>query len=344
MTFPWPIHPDMRELLAAKETFAKLSDAGAQRAGWNNYANALQREYPAGMTVLDTEFPCDVADGPRNIPVRIYRPEAVTAQSPCVVYLHGGAFIKGSLESGDPISWGIADHVGCVVVSVDYRLAPEHPFPAGVEDCYAAISYIAAHGRELEIDARNIAVWGDSAGGNMAAACCLMARDRKGPPIAAQVLIYPCLTDELTAASYRTYADAPVTTASIDRAWSLYLGDRRPTRDPYAAPLKATDFSHLPPAHIHEAQIDCLADDSVQYAERLRAAGNPLVFRRAQDMIHGFVRARFTGPGARSEFDAPCGFLRGIFANRTREPRRTDETADRGGEVDVSRSPSRAGP
>jgi len=314
VTFPWRIHPDMRELLAAKQALAPTTNPNVQRAGWNDYANALQRDYPAGMDVRDIHLDCQVVDARRQIPVRIYRPTAVPAASPCVVYLHGGAFIKGSLESGDPIAWGIADHVGCVVISVDYRLAPEQPFPAGVEDCYAAVSYIASHGGELGVDGAKVAIWGDSAGGNMAAACCLMARDRGGSAISAQVLIYPCLTDELTSPSYKTYAEAPVTTASIDRAWNLYLGDRRPTTEPYAAPLKAPDLANLPPAHVHEAQIDCLADDSVQYAERLRAAGNRVTLRRAKDMIHGFVRARFTGPVAKAEFDAPCAFLRAIFS------------------------------
>jgi acetyl esterase len=315
VTFPWHIHPDMRELLAAKHALAPTTDPNLQRAEWNDYATTLQRDYPPGMDVRDIYLDCQVVDARRQIRVRIYRPKNVPAAFPCVVYLHGGAFIRGSLDSGDPIAWGIADHVGCIVISVDYRLAPEQRFPAGVEDCYAVVSYIASHSGELGIDGAKVAIWGDSAGGNMAAACCLMARDRGGPAISAQVLIYPCLTDELTSPSYTTYAEAPVTTASIDRAWSLYLGDRRrPTTEPYAAPLKAPDLSNLPPAHVHEAQIDCLADDSVQYAERLRAAGNRVTLRRATHMIHGFLRARFTGPVANAEFDAPCAFLRAKFS------------------------------
>jgi acetyl esterase len=320
VTYPWHIHADMRDLLAAKEALAPTANADQLRTGWNDYASALQRDYPPGMEVRDIWLDCDVADGPRPIQVRIYRPKGAPPASPCVVHLHGGAFIKGSLDSGDPIAWGIADHVGCVVIGVDYRLAPEHPFPAGVEDCYAVVSYIASRGSELGVDGAKVAIWGDSAGGNMAAACCLMARDRGGPAIVAQVLIYPGLTDELASPSYKTYAEAPVTAASIDRAWSLYLGGRRPTAEPYAAPLKASDLSNLPPAHVHEAQIDCLADDSVQYAERLRAAGNHVTLRRAAHMIHGFLRARFTGPVAQAEFDAPCAFLRARFSETDRRP------------------------
>jgi acetyl esterase len=243
--------------------------------------------------------------------VRIYRPAGVADPAPCVLYLHGGAFIKGSLESGDVVAWGVADQAKAIVVSVDYRLAPEHPFPAGLEDCYAALSHVAARGRDLGIDPRRIAVWGDSAGGNLAAALCLVTRDRGGPAIVAQALNYPCLTDELTAASYRIYAASPgLATAAMESAWDQYLAGDRPTRNPYAAPLKAKDLGRLPPAHIHVAEIDPLADDGRAYAARLGAAGGVVELRSAKRMIHGFLRARFDGPDAAAEFAEPCAFLR----------------------------------
>jgi acetyl esterase len=307
------IHPDMHELLAAKQALPQTQDQDSQRAGWAAYAALMQRDYPAGMVVRDTAVACPGAGRDGHLAVRIYRPAQASLRSPCVVYLHGGAFIKGSLDSGDPIAWGVADYVGCVVISVDYRLAPEFPFPAGVEDCYAIFRHLADHGADYGIDPACLAVWGDSAGGNMAAAVCLMARDRGGPAILAQALNYACLTDELTADAYRRYAKAPVTTSSIDRAWSLYLGDRRPTDNPYAAPLKARDLRNLPPAHVHLAEIDCLADDSRQYAEKLAAAGNRVVLRTAPRMIHGYLRARFSGPDAEAEFAAPCRFLHEIL-------------------------------
>jgi acetyl esterase len=262
------------------------------------------------MVVGDMPLACPGAGTDGQIMVRFYRPAGLASPSACVVYLHGGAFIKGSLDSGDPIAWGIADQARAIVVGVDYRLAPDNPFPAGVEDCYAVLKHLSAYGPALGIDPGRLAVWGDSAGGNMAASVCLMARDRGGPTMAAQVLVYPCLTDDLSADSYVRYAEAPVRTDGIDRAWDLYLGAERPTCNGYAAPLKATDLSRLPPAHIHYAEFDCLADDSRQYARRLEQAGNDVTLRCAERMIHGFVRARFSGPDAAREYDIPCAFLR----------------------------------
>jgi acetyl esterase len=306
-------HADMDQLLAAKHALPRSSDPEVLRQGWADYAQKMQRPYPAGMQILDTGFQLQVQGKDRLVPVRIYRPLTAPEMSPCIAYLHGGAFTKGSLDSGDPIAWGIAEITGCVVVSVDYRLAPEHAFPAGVEDCYAVMLHLSRTGDEYGIDRDKLAVWGDSAGANMAAAVCLMARDRREPVIRAQALNYGCLTDELTAAAYRLYADAPVTTASIDRAWDAYLGTGRPTSDGYAAPLKAKDLGNLPPAHVHLAEFDCLADDSRAYADLLFAAGNHVVLRTAPRMIHGYLRARFFGPEAAAEFAAPCNFLKAFL-------------------------------
>ena len=309
-TAQFDIHPDMDELLAAKRAVTRSDDPEELRAAWNAYGARMGRARPDGMVVRDTAVPRPATHG-GDIPIRLYRPEGVEAPGPCVVYLHGGAFIKGSLDSGDTVAWGVAEQTRLVVVSVDYRLAPRHPFPAALEDCHAVVSHLARQGDALGIRGDRIALWGDSAGGNLTAATCLMARERGGPSILAQALNYPCLTDELTSESYRRYAESPgFTRASMDLGWGHYLGDRRPTDDPYAAPLKAGDLSRLPPAHIHYAEIDPLADDAVRYAERLAAAGNEVVARCARRMIHGYLRARFSGPDAAAEFLRPCAFLR----------------------------------
>lgn len=309
-TATFDVHPDMDELIAAKQAVAQTNDPEEMRAAWNGYGARLARDRPGGMAVRDTAVP---RPGPQGgeIPIRIYRPEGAETPGPCVVYLHGGAFVKGSLDSGDTIAWGVAEESGVVVVSVDYRLAPRHPFPSAPEDCYAVVSHLSERGGTFGVQGDRIALWGDSAGGNLAAATCLMARDRGGPRIMAQALNYPCLTDELTSDSYRRYAESPgLRTADMDGGWSRYLGNRRPTADPYAAPLKAGDLSGLPPAHVHYAEIDPLADDAVRYAGRLAAAGNEVVARCARRMIHGFLRARFSGAEAAAEFVRPCRFLR----------------------------------
>ena len=304
------LHTDMADLIAAKQAAPKVGHADTLRDGWNSYGARLNRPYPVGMEVSDSEFECPGAGKVGSVPVRIYRPQGAADMSPCVVYLHGGAFIKGSLDSGDSIAWGIADQTGFVVVSADYRLAPEHPFPAGVEDCYAVLRYLGEHGSRYGIDPVRRGVWGDSAGGNMAASVCLMARDRGGPLIRAQAINYPCLTDDLSARAYHDMADAPgVWAASIDNAWNLYLGTGRPTTNGYAAPLKAANLSRLPPAHVHYAEYDCLADDARSYAARIAAADGNVTLRCADRMIHGYLRARFTGPAAAAEFAAPCEFL-----------------------------------
>jgi acetyl esterase len=304
------IHPDMAELIAAKQAVLNTNDSGANRAAWDSYGARLQRPYPPGMVVQDTSF--SATDTlPRNIALRVYRPAGASLASPCILYIHGGGFVKGSLDSGDIVAWGVSDYTGLVVISIDYRLAPESPYPAGLEDCYAALRHAAEHAADFKIDGARIAVWGDSAGGNLAAALCLMARDKGGPRLIAQALNYPCLTDELDSASYRDHALSPgLTTASMEQNWSRYLAGARPTREAYAAPLKATDLSRLPAAHVHIAEFDPLADDGRNYAQRLAADGTAAELRVAERMIHGFLRARFAGPAAAAEFARPCEFLK----------------------------------
>ena len=309
------IHPEMDVLVRTKTALAVPLDAEAQREKWKLYSAATSRPYPPGMAVEDKTFVCAGAGNGGRIATRVYRPAGARPGGPCIMYLHGGGFVKGSLESSDTVAWGIAATLEATVVSVDYRLAPEHPFPAATEDCYAAICYIAEHADELKVDASRIATWGDSAGGNLSAVTCLMAKDRGGPAIAGQVLVYPCLTDDLSAPSYVANADSiGLTTQAMDFYWGQYLGDRSPTSDPYAAPLKATDLSGLPPAFVHIASLDPLADDGRQYVEKLNAAGVTAELRTAERMIHGFLRARFEGPDSAAEYQAPCDFLTARFA------------------------------
>ena len=305
------VHPDMHELLAAKAAKPAGLDAASQRAGHDAYGAAMQRPYPPGMVVEDRHIDCPGAGVDGRIALRVYRPADVGKEAACVVYIHGGGFVIGSLESADAPAWGIADEVGSVVVSVDYRLAPEHPFPAAPEDCYAAVSYVSAHPAEFGIDPARLAIWGDSAGGNLTVATCLMARDRGGPPIAAHAPVYPTLIEPGSLPSHQRYADSPGLTAGfMQQAWIAYVGADCEEVHPYAAPLRSPDLSGMPPAHVHIAEIDPLADDGREYVRRLLEAGVEAELQCARGMIHGFVRARFSGPDAAAEFASICRSLR----------------------------------
>ena len=259
------------------------------------------------MEVYDRTVPTQE----REVPVRVYRPAGPDGPRPCILYMHGGGYMLGDLDSSDSIAWGFAQETGAVVVSVDYRLTPEHPYPAAFNDCYGVLSWLAAHPADVEVDPDRIAVAGDSAGGNFSAALCLAARDRHGPRIVAQALIYPGTGLDDTYPSYIEHAESPgLTTAGTRKYRGLYLSGNLDSTDPYARPVMAEDHSNLPPAWVHPAEIDPIRDDGRVYASKLALAGTWATYREAKGMIHGFMRARFAGPGAKAEFDAICDFLR----------------------------------
>ncbi|MCA8929070.1 MAG: alpha/beta hydrolase [Alphaproteobacteria bacterium] len=301
-------HPEMQPLIDARAAQKPATTLEDMRAVFDAAAAAVKPPRPDGLEVQDSTMPR--LDG-QPVPVRIYRPKGLGKRAPCVVYIHGGGFMKGSPETSDSTGWGLAVDARAVCVSVDYRLAPEHKHPDPFDDCYGVVAHIAAHAADLGIDASRIAVAGDSAGGCLTAAVCLAARDRAGPAIAAQVLVYPCLTDDLSAPSFAYNADPPgLTTASMKQYWDWYLGEGVRSNDPYATPACATDLSRLPPTFVVTAEYDPLYNDGFDYARRLKAAGVPVTYRCAARFIHGFLRLRDGGPAARAEFAALTGFLR----------------------------------
>ena len=229
-------------------------------------------------------------DGAPDLPVRVYRPRLDAAPLPLVVFFHGGGWVLCDLDTHEITCRQLANGTDAVVVSVDYRLAPEHRFPAAVEDAYAATTWAHAHAAELGADPTRLAVAGDSAGGNLAAAVPLMARDRGGPPIIFQVLVYPALERSFDTASYRENAEGYFLTALQMRwYWEQYLGDDDDAAThPYAAPLRATSLRGLPPAHIVTAEYDPLRDEGEAYGRRLEEAGVPADVRRYDGMFHGF--------------------------------------------------------
>lgn len=222
------------------------------------------------------------------LPVRLYTP-AGSGPFPMLVWFHGGGWVVGDVESADPTARHLAVGAGCVVVSVDYRLAPETKFPGAAEDCYAATRWAVAHAAEIHGDAERLAVGGDSAGGNLAAAVTLMARDQRGPALAFQLLVYPVTHCNYATKSYQAYAEGHLLSrASMQWYWDMYLHTPADAQNPYAAPLVASDLSGLPPALVLTAECDPLCDEGAAYAQRLSAAGVPTTYSCYGGMIHGF--------------------------------------------------------
>jgi acetyl esterase/lipase len=258
----------------------------------NAVSNWLFGSLPAATAKADRTIPGPDAD----IPVRVYRPRQPSQNSsqnssqnpqPLVVYYHGGGFVFGDLRMGDWLCGNVAATVGAVVVSVDYRLAPAHRFPAAVEDCYAALAWAAANAAELGAGGP-LGVMGESAGGTLSAVMGLLARERGGPAISHQALIYPAT--DMTAPRPAALANAPFLSAAEMTAYRrLYLGPDGDRSNPWASPLLAADHAGLPPALIQVAEHDPLREDGVRYAAALRAAGVPVRLTEYVGVPHGFV-------------------------------------------------------
>jgi len=223
------------------------------------------------------------------IPIRIYTP-AGDGPFPVLVYFHGGGWVLGSIETHDPICRELTRAVGCIVVSVDYRLAPEHPFPVPLEDCYAAVCWVARCASDINGDAQRLAVGGDSAGGNLAAAVALTARDRGTPSLAYQLLIYPVMDHAFDTGSYRENGDGYFLTKDMMVwFWQHYLRHEAHGLHPQAAPLRAQNVYGLPSTLLLTAEFDPLRDEGEAYAKRMRAAGGEVEYRCYAGMIHGFL-------------------------------------------------------
>lgn len=263
--------------------------------------------------VTDREVP-----GPHGpIPIRVYTPQG-TGPLPVVVYFHGGGWVIGSIEGHDATCRALANRSGCLVVSVEYRLAPEHVYPAAADDAYAASVWVDEHAAELGGDPSRLAVAGDSAGGNLAAVVAIMARDQGGPKIDYQVLVYPVTDFDLDTPSYAENADGYLLTRdAMLWFWELYVPDAARRHEHTASPLRAADLAGLPPALVITAEFDPLRDEGEAYAQRLSDAGVPVQATRYGGMIHGFFgmsgvldRAddalREAGLALRTELGAPA--------------------------------------
>lgn len=271
----------------------ELADVVAGRAGWLEQV-AQQPVYNPRkrLDIYDTTVPGP--QGAPDVPVRVYRPADRTSRLPGYVYFHGGGFSIGDVDVAHAAVARIASEVGVVAVSVNYRLAPEDPYPAGVDDCYSALTWAANHASELGIDTQRLGVGGDSAGGGLAAAVALLARDRGGPALIFQYLDHPELDDRLRTPSMRAFIDTPLNPrATMELSWKNYLGaDGEPGAanvSPYAAPARAEDLSGLPPAHVVTAEFDALRDEGIEYAQRLSLAGVNAELHLYPGTFHGSI-------------------------------------------------------
>jgi acetyl esterase len=282
-----PIDPRVRAFLeqVAAADMPVFDTMEEQRRAADKMVEAMIGQGPSVAKVEDRPLP-----GPAGqIPARVYTPRG-TEPFPVLVYFHGGGFWMGNIHQCDGICRELTDAVGCVVVSVEYRLAPEHKFPAAVEDCYAATRWVAENASALGADPTRVAVGGASAGGNLAAVVTLVARDRGAPPLMYQLLQYPVTNYAFDTLSYLESPEPNILTRDIMIwCWNLYLRTEADGDNPYASPLRAPDLRGLPPALVITAEYDPLRDEGEAYAARLREASVPVVCTRLDGMIHGCV-------------------------------------------------------
>lgn len=263
-------------------------------------------------TVDDIEIPGPV--GAPDVALRIYHPRSDVTDAPVLMFLHGGGWVMCSLDTHDAMCRRLSAGAKVIVVSVDYRLAPEHPFPAAIEDAVAATVWAQGHARELGGDPERVGVAGDSAGGNLAAVVALLTRDRAAGALKLQLLVYPVTNAGLDTPSYRQFADEGgyVTLAEMKWFWDQYVGtgDRS---HPYASPLRA-DLSGLPPALVILAECDPLRDEGMAYADKLRAAGNEASHRCYEGVFHGFFGLGELLSTSQRALDDACDWLVRVFA------------------------------
>lgn len=306
----------MRRFIAeVEDAYADIDDAmpiSKRRRTYDRMARRYTRRRPAGVRTRDARLP--LADG-HSLRVRIYEPvDRPGPPAPALIYFHGGGFALGSIESHDCVVAELALATSSVAISVDYRLAPEHPFPAAFDDALGVWTHVCANAAKFGIDPSRTILAGDSAGAALAVAVCREARlERRAMP-AGQLLIYPALNAAGDFPSYAENSDAPMlTSAGLAYSWQLYTGGGANARDPRAAPLSANDFKGLPPAFIATAHYDPCRDDGAHYAARLREAGVPVEYRCAKKLAHGYLRARSLSPAAAAEFAALSEGARAIL-------------------------------
>jgi acetyl esterase len=313
MTTP-ALDPDAAARIASFGHIPPMRQRGLTAVRAAIESTPLPDEMPEMASVTNTTIP-----GPAGLlAVRIYQPTNDSAQ-PVLVYFHGGGLVMGSNDSFEPLARALASASNATVVAVNYRLAPESPPPAQFDDAFAATEWASRNSDSLGLDADRLAVVGDSAGGSLAAAVALAARDRAGPAICAQVLLYPGLDRDMSAPSITALADAPILARDdIDYMHALVDGDSGPPRDPYLVPAYATDLSGLAPAIVVTAGCDPIRDWGERYAARLRDAGVQTTITRYPGLYHGFLMRSDATARGRLAIAEIGALLQAKFANPLR--------------------------
>ena len=293
MNFIDQLDPELRAMVEKLPTDRPmdLNDIPRARAGMKKMVTAMLADLPAveGVTSQDRSVPG--YQGDPAVRVRVYRANDQTSKLPALLWIHGGGYVMGDIEQDDRLMKQLVKRIGCVAVSVDYRLAPEHPFPAPVEDCYAGLKWLFAHAAELGVKPDRIAIGGASGGGGLAAGLALLARDRGEVQVAFQLLIYPMIDDRnVTPASHAITDPRMWNRKSNLLGWKAYLGRDGGGADvsPYAAATRATDLANLPPAYIPVGALDLFVDENIEYAQRLIQAGVPTELHVYPGAFHGF--------------------------------------------------------
>ncbi|MBI5879255.1 MAG: alpha/beta hydrolase [Chloroflexi bacterium] len=283
-----PLHPDAAAFMKQREAWGVIPTNELTPEAAREQSMRVTKLLGPGEPVAHVENRT-IKTHDAEVDIRIYRP-AGDGPFPVVVYYHGGGWVLGNLDVVDFYCRALTNASGYIVVSSNYRHGPEDRFPAAPEDCYAALVWVARNAASFGGDASRIAVAGASAGGNLAAVVCQMARDRNGPALKFQLLIVPVTNHFFSTASYRDNAEGyMLTTAAMKWFWERYLKDPADGAHPYASPLRAQSLAGLPPAFVQTAELDPLRDEGEQYAERLKQAGVPVVQKRYIGMIHGFL-------------------------------------------------------
>lgn len=307
-----PLHPQVKVVLdqmaAAGPPLHHLSPVEARKAVEAMRATTGELEHVA--KVENRTFRGPVGE----LPIRIYTPDG-RGPFPVLVYFHGGGWVVGSLETVDASCRSLANLVGCIVVSADYRLAPEHKFPAATDDCYAALRWATLHAASFHGDPSRMAVGGESAGANLAAVVALMAQERGATPLVHQVLAYPVISYAFDTPSQRENAEGYFLTRDMMKwFWQQYLTNDADGENPLASPLRARYLTGVAPATILTAEFDPLRDEGAAYAAKLREAGVPVTYKCYEGLIHGFFGMVKVVEPARKALEEAAAALRAAFA------------------------------